>query len=212
MSDSSAVAPETWVDQHGDVLYRFALARVSDPELAADLVQDTFLEALRGRASFQGESSPRTWLTAILKYKIIDEFRRSRRLPRRVKESSFEPAIESVFDRRGHGKTAPGRRGDEPDAILDRREFWEVLKRCVLRLPEHLADAFVAIELGGLDREGACERFEITAANLAARLYRARLLLRHCLEIHWLAETAPYARGCTTCRRDRSAGGSCRPQ
>src|SRR6516165_4455181 len=99
MSDRSALAPETWVDQHGDALYRFALARVSDPELAADLVQETFLEALRGRASFQGKSSPRTWLTAILKYKIIDEFRRSRRLPRKDEESSFEPAIESFFDR-----------------------------------------------------------------------------------------------------------------
>jgi RNA polymerase sigma-70 factor (ECF subfamily) len=209
MSDSPALAPETWVDQHGDALYRFAVARVSDPELAADLVQETFLEALRGRASFQGKSSPRTWLTAILKYKIIDEFRRSRRLPPLEEESSSEPAIESFFDRRGHWKTPPGRWGDEPDAILDRREFWEVLRQCILRLPEHLADAFVAVELGELDRERACKRFEITAANLAARLYRARLLLRHCLETHWFAESTPYARGCTSGRRDMSADPAC---
>jgi RNA polymerase sigma-70 factor (ECF subfamily) len=205
MSDRPALAPETWVDQHGDALYCFAMARVSDPELAADLVQETFLEALRGRASFQGKSSPRTWLTAILKHKIIDELRRSRRLPRSDEPLSSEPAIEKLFDRRGHWKTAPGRWGDEPGAILDRREFWEVLGQCVLRLPEHLADAFLAIELGDVDRERACARFEITAANLATRLYRARLLLRPCLETHWFAETAPYTRGCTACRRDRSA-------
>ena len=209
MSDSSALAPETWVDQHGDALYRFALARVSDRELAADLVQETFLEALRGRASFQGKSSPRTWLTAILKYKIIDEFRRSRRLPPVEEASSSEPAIDRFFDRRGHWKTPPSHWGDEPDAILDRREFWEVLKRCILRLPDHLADAFVAIELGDVDRERACARFEITAANLAARLFRARRLLRHCLETHWFAETVPYTRGCTTCRRDLSTDPAC---
>jgi RNA polymerase sigma-70 factor (ECF subfamily) len=209
MSDSLALAPETWADQHGEALYRFAMARVSDPELAADLVQETFLEALRGRDSFQGKSSARTWLTAILKHKIIDEFRRSRRLPRIDKESASEPVIESFFDRRGRSKTLPGRWGDEPDAILDRREFWEVLKRCVVRLPGNLADAFIAIELGELDRERACERFEITATNLAARLYRARLLLRHCLETHWFAETALYARGCTACRSDLTADPAC---
>jgi RNA polymerase sigma-70 factor (ECF subfamily) len=212
MADSPALAPETWVDEHGAALYHFALARVSDPELAADLVQETLLEALRGRASFQGKSSPRTWLTAILKHKIIDEFRRSRRLPRREEPLSSEPAIERFIDRRGHWKTAPGRWGDEPDAILDRREFWEVLRQCVLRLPEHLADAFLAIELGDLDRARACARFEITAANLATRLYRARLLLRHCLETHWFAESVPYTRGCTACRRDLRAAGSCRPR
>jgi RNA polymerase sigma-70 factor (ECF subfamily) len=202
MSDRPALAPETWVDQHGDALYHFALARVTDPELASDLVQETFLEALRGRASFQGKSSPRTWLTAILKYKIIDEFRRARRLPPVGAESGSEAAIERFFDWRGHWITPPGRWGDEPDAILDRREFWEALSRCLVRLPEHLADAFVAIELGDLDRDGACERFGITAANLAVRLHRARLLLRHCLQTHWFAETTPHARACGACGPD----------
>jgi RNA polymerase sigma-70 factor (ECF subfamily) len=202
MCDRSAFAPETWVDQHGDALYRFALGRVSDPELAADLVQETFLEGLHARASFRGKSSPRTWLTAILKYKIIDEFRRSRRLPGMAEEPPTERATGHFFDRRGRWKTPPGRWGDEPDAILDRREFWEILGRCALRLPEHLADAFLAVELGDLDRDRACEQFEITAANLATRLYRARRLLRHCLETHWFAETAPHARACTACRRD----------
>ena len=79
MFDDSALAPETWVDQHGDALYRFALRRVTDPELADDLVQETFLEGLSARSSFTGGSSVRTWLTAILKHKIIDQYRRSGR-------------------------------------------------------------------------------------------------------------------------------------
>ena len=53
--------PEEWVDLHGDVLYRFALLRLRDPELAADAVQDTLLDALRGRDTFSGRSSER-WL------------------------------------------------------------------------------------------------------------------------------------------------------
>ena len=76
MDDAAALDPETWVDQHGDSLFRFALSRVQDPETAADLVQETFLAALRLRDAYAGRSSVRTWLTAILKHKIADCHRR----------------------------------------------------------------------------------------------------------------------------------------
>jgi RNA polymerase sigma-70 factor (ECF subfamily) len=187
MFDESALAPETWVDLHGDALYRFALHRVTDPELADDLVQETFLEGLRARSSFTGRSSVRTWLTAILKHKITDQYRRSGRTPRTEGEPLSDAAIESFLDQSGHWKTPPGRWDDRPDAVFDRSEFREVLSQCVLRLPEHLADAFVTIELDDLERDRACEQFQITAANLSVRLYRARLLLRHCLVVHWFA-------------------------
>jgi RNA polymerase sigma-70 factor (ECF subfamily) len=72
MSDRSPLTPDTWLDQHGDALYRFAYQRVRDPDQAADLVQETFLEGLRARSTFAGNSSVRTWLTSILKFKIID--------------------------------------------------------------------------------------------------------------------------------------------
>ena len=39
--------PEIWVDQYGESLYRFALARVKDPSIAEDLVQETFLSAFK---------------------------------------------------------------------------------------------------------------------------------------------------------------------
>ena len=61
-----------WVDEHGDYLYRFALGRVDGPEAAEDLVQDTLLAALKASASFAGRSSERTWLTGILKNKLVD--------------------------------------------------------------------------------------------------------------------------------------------
>src|SRR5438552_16784968 len=40
--------PATWVDEHGDVLYRYALARVRKPDVAQDVVQEAFLAAVRG--------------------------------------------------------------------------------------------------------------------------------------------------------------------
>src|SRR5437879_5374082 len=59
--------PATWVDEHGDVLYRYALARVRKPDVAQDLVQETFLAAMRGHEKFAGQSSVRSWLCGILK-------------------------------------------------------------------------------------------------------------------------------------------------
>ena len=76
MDDAAALDPETWVDQHGDSLFRFAVARVQDPETASDLMQDTFLAALRIRHTYAGRSSVRTWLVAILKHKIADHLRK----------------------------------------------------------------------------------------------------------------------------------------
>jgi DNA-directed RNA polymerase specialized sigma24 family protein len=68
------VTAERWVDEHGECLYRFALLRVRKPEVAEDLVQETFLAAVRGYEKFGGHSSERTWLCGILKNKIVDLF------------------------------------------------------------------------------------------------------------------------------------------
>ncbi|NOY23070.1 MAG: RNA polymerase sigma factor [Acidobacteria bacterium] len=69
--------PKQWVEKHGDYLYRFALLRVHNPQIAEDMVQETFLAALKSNANFEGRSSERTWLTGILKNKIIDHYRKN---------------------------------------------------------------------------------------------------------------------------------------
>src|ERR1700759_3866055 len=68
--------PHQWVARHADYLYAYAIARINDEEQARDLVQDTFLAAPQKVAVLEGRSSERTWLTAILKNKIIDVYRK----------------------------------------------------------------------------------------------------------------------------------------
>src|ERR1700753_2077085 len=68
--------PHQWVANYADYLYSYALARINDEEQARDLVQETFLAALQRVHAFEGRSSERTWLTAILKNKIIDVYRK----------------------------------------------------------------------------------------------------------------------------------------
>jgi len=185
MDDAAALDPETWVDQHGDSLFRFAVSRVQDPETAADLVQETFLAALRIRDTYAGRSSVRTWLVAILKHKIADRLREIGREQRSREGNRTGDGTEGMFDSRGHWRIPPLDWGSDPIREYERREFWEVLERCLSKIPAHLVDAFLECELEGLSREAICRELNVTPENLSVRLFRARLLPRRCLEINW---------------------------
>ncbi len=85
--DTPVTDPDRWVDEHGDALFRYAILRLRDQELSEEVVQETFLEALRVRESFAGRSTERTWLIGILRHKILDHFRRR---VRRREESNLD--------------------------------------------------------------------------------------------------------------------------
>jgi RNA polymerase sigma-70 factor (ECF subfamily) len=190
MRHDQATDAERWVDQHGDCLYRYALLRLRAPDLAADVVQETFLEALEALDSFAGRSSERTWLIGILRHKILDHFRKSGREHAVFGDAPIDVAVESGFDQRGRWKTVPEAWREEPSRTLETREFWEVFGRCLSRLPARLADAFFLREVDGLKADEVQALLGITQANLWARLHRARTLLRGCLEIGWFGRRA----------------------
>ena len=187
-SGESAEGPAGWVDRHGEALYRYALLRLRSPELAADAVQETFLDALRARETFAGRSSERTWLVGILRHKILDHVRRAvrdrerRRAPGLVAGAADGSAPEPEFDRRGHWRASPADWRADPGRQLESREFWDAFAACLAKLPPVLADAFFLRELDGLDADHVRSVLDITAANLWTRLHRARSLLRRCLE------------------------------
>ena len=78
-ADGRELDPQTWVDEHGDLLYRYAHTRLRDSSAAEDAVQETFLGALKARDRFAEGTSVRAWLMGILKHKIVDHLRRSAR-------------------------------------------------------------------------------------------------------------------------------------
>lgn len=187
MSETPEGDPESWVDRHGDSLYRYALLRLRAADLAADAVQETFLDALRTRESFQGRSNERTWLVGILKHKIVDQLRKSSR-ERLTKDAVVtSPGAEAggVFDRRGHWRAGPASWNGDPARRMESHEFWETFTACLAKLPRGLADAFYLRELDDLSAEEVRDVLGITPANLWARLHRARSLLRRCLELNW---------------------------
>ena len=176
--------PESWVDSYGDFLYRFALSRIKDPSVAEDLVQETFLAALRSHENFMGQSTVKTWLIAILKHKIVDHIRQKIREPSSAK---IETLSDPEFDERGHWQLRPGKWAVNPGKLYEQKEFVDVLYRCLAELPERLAEAFIKREMEGLSTEEICKELGITATNSWVMLYRARMSLRRCLENKWLS-------------------------
>jgi len=190
MSESpSRPEPSTWVDSHGDALYRFALLRVKDTHVAEDLVQDTFISALEGLDAFKGDSAVRTWLIGILKHKILDYFRRNTREIATADLGSIEEETEDeTFNRLEQWRHAPSSWKDTPDNLLENKEFWKVFVSCMEGLPESFRRAFALREMDGLATEEACKILGVTATNLWVILHRARTKLRNCLDDHWFRE------------------------
>jgi RNA polymerase sigma-70 factor (ECF subfamily) len=172
--------PSRWVDDHGDALFRFAILRVQDPDLAGDLVQDTFLSALKAKDGFRGGSSLRTWLIGILKHKIIDHYRRNRA---EVLASDLSSETEgSDFE---HADRVTTKWSEAPSQLVENREFWSVFTKCLAGLPEAHRRAFSMREFDGLEGEEIRKVLGVSATNLWVMLHRARAKLRKCLELNW---------------------------
>ncbi len=176
-----------WLNEHGDYLYRFALARLRDHHQAEDAVQETMLAAIKSN-SFEGESSARTWLTGILKHKIIDLQRkliREQPISDLVDLDASETSMDDFFDKSGHWLEKP-QTIEMPENALQQKQFLSILNTCIDKLPAKLSAIFMMRDVHESDNENICKELNITATNAWVMLYRARMGLRQCLELHWL--------------------------
>lgn len=176
---------ETWVDEHGDYLFGYALPRVRDGHLAEELVQETFLAAVKAVGSFRGDSSPRTWLVGLLRRKIADHYRKRSREQQTESMDTADPTIEAWFDEKGAWIKLPARCEIDPAELAERGDFWMVFEECLRALPERLAEAFSLRVMDDRAPEEVCKILSITATNLWVALHRARARLRACLEANW---------------------------
>lgn len=179
--------PATWVDAHGAALLAYAMPRVRDQQTAEDLVQDTFLAALKA-GNFRGDAQERTWLISILRNKICDHFRRLARERQQPGGDASDVVVDAQFvphmGSDGWAK-APGRWLVDDEALLANREFWQIFHACLAALPSRQAAAFVLRMMEDVEAEQVCQDLDITATNLWVMLHRARTRLRACLEERW---------------------------
>ena len=184
------------IESHRPYLVRYATAQLRDAALAEEAVQEALLAALEGVAGFGERSSLRTWLTSILRFKVVDLQRRA--VAERARRA-FEPQelaedgeawLDALFDETGHWRDAPQAWSD-PHAALEQRRFWEAFEACLGGLQPGHQRVFFKREVLGEDTDAICRDEGITPSNCWVILHRARLALRGCLDKRWFGKEAP---------------------
>ncbi|QDQ29251.1 sigma-70 family RNA polymerase sigma factor [Chitinimonas arctica] len=175
--------------EYRDYLLRYALFRLRDEAVAEEAVQDTLLAALQAKQGFAAQSSVKTWLTGILKHKLIDAQRKLCRDPFQLDERLGDEGeladFDGLFDKTGHWGSDGPRTWTHPDAALEQRDFWRVYEECAARMPKRTALVFAMRESMSYEIDEICQNLDITATNCSVLLYRARMSLRVCLEKNW---------------------------
>lgn len=177
------IDPNKWIDLYSDYLFNYTITRVSDREIAQDLVSETFLAGLKSMKNFKGEASERTWLISILKRKIIDHYRKINsnkgkaevRINYNDSESEGDWLEERVAD--PYDKTA--------EDTLQNNELGDAIHNCLGKLPQKQADVFKMKTILNYETEVICNELNITASNLWVIIHRARTAMAECLKQNW---------------------------
>lgn len=178
------IDPNKWIDLYSDYLFNYTISRVSDREVAQDLVQDTFLAGLKSMKNFKGEASERTWLISILKRKIIDYYRK-------INSNKGQAEVRMNYNSgdENEGDWLEERVGDPFDKTaqdtLENEELGNAIYNCLEKLPKKQAEVFKMKTILGHDTEAICNELNITPSNLWVIIHRARTALAECLKENW---------------------------
>jgi len=179
--------PSKWVDRYTDYLFSYAFFKTGNREDAEDLVQETFLSAFKSLPGFKGNSTEKTWLTSILKNKIIDYYRKKKSglsLDEYLTATTdqFENSYFTGAERHFKADIQSNFITESPDAWLLGKEFQKFLEICLMNLPMKIRAVFTAKYLDDEKPETICKEYSITPSNYWVLLYRAKVMLRECLE------------------------------
>lgn len=184
MPTAVTLKPDLWVDRYADYLYNYALHRISDPELARDLVQETFFAGLKSATNFQGNSSERTWLVAILKRKIIDQYRKANSAKGKAEvKMKFREDSAAATDWLEERVSNPVTSQDQDP--FENEELALALQECIGRLNPRQRQAFILKTIEGKDTKVICNALQIKPSNLWVMVHRARVALMSCLNETW---------------------------
>ncbi len=173
-----------WVHEYSDGLFSWALHKTSDQAIAEDIVQETFIAAHKNFDSFEGKSSPKTWLTSILNNKIKDHYRAQ---SRKVETVSIEWPMPFTSD--GHWKVnGLESKWTESPELLDELEFIRTFEKCIDALPDHWGFAVRSRYVMSKKSKDICQELDITESNYWQIIHRAKLSLKSCLELNWFSK------------------------
>jgi RNA polymerase sigma-70 factor (ECF subfamily) len=182
----NTVNPQIWIEAYHEDLFKYALARLRDADLAEESIQETFLAALQSREGFRGLASEKTWLISILKRKIFDHFRRLSREKQYKVTFAIERLRNDIFD----SERVPAVKSriwfSDPSIVYEQKEFLKIIKHALSELPDRTAQAFILREVIELSSQEICNFMGISIYNLYVMVHRARKRLKDDLQLKWL--------------------------
>jgi len=184
------INPQMWVLNYADYLFHFAITRINDEDAAKDLVQDTFLSALEKIDLFEGRSSEKTWLTAILKNKLADIYRkRSSGLLKNEDSLHFVYRDDDFFETtNGHWKEEHQPKAFDTGSYdpSANKELSIIIQGCISKLPPLWLSVFTMKHIDEESTELICNALKITPSNFWVIIHRSKVNLRACLQKNWM--------------------------
>jgi len=190
---NNRINPELWVQKYGDDFFGYAHYCTGKKMVAENIVQETFISALKSSENFEEKSNEKTWLLAILKNKITNHFRgvflsyktEENPVERDQNEKSF---LNHFFDKHGNWNKnqCPANWHDEEDDLSEDDEFKRILKMCLKNLPENRQ---ALINLKFLEKRATyevCKELGIELSAFWDIMHLAMLQLRACIEENFL--------------------------
>ncbi len=190
------------LDRYQASMVRIAFIYVRDPDIAQDVVQETWIGVLKGLNTFAGRSSLKTWVFSILTNRAKTRAQREGRYVALdalgdLDASSDEPTVDPARFRPaddpqwpGHWLTGPRSWDNLPEAQLLSQETLEVTKQAIDRLPAAQRAAITLRDVEGWSSEEVCNVLSVTKSNQRVLLHRARASVRRALE-HYLDQSVP---------------------
>ena len=184
MKETNQLEPKKWVDSYSDYLFNYAVARVSDAEIAKDLVQETFFAGLKSAKNYKGDAAERTWLIAILKRKVIDHYRKIN-----SNKGKAEVRMNYVNSEGESGNWVEERVADpnsiQENSAIENEELGLAIKECIAKLPKKQSQVFTMKTIQGISTEDICQELNINPSNLWVMIHRSRTALMGCLNNNW---------------------------
>jgi RNA polymerase sigma-70 factor (ECF subfamily) len=173
MANSAPRADSSFADEamtHLDTLYRGALRLTRNPEQAQDLVQDTYVRALRYQHSYEPGTNMKAWLFAIMRNLFWDRFKGSRR-----EDVSLDDLGDfALYDTLKETSAIP------ETEVLDRIAAREVVE-AVETLPPLHREVVLLVDVEGFAYKDAAKMLGVPIGTVMSRLHRARQHLKKSL-------------------------------
>lgn len=186
MEHNKIAVVENWVFQHSDALFSWAISKTKNKELSKDLVQDTFIAALKSFDTFENKSQPKTWLISILNNKIIDHYRKEKARSFLVTEKNGIAFSDLLYNENNFwvdNEVVPF--WEKEKELLANEHFEKTVMNCLNELPEKWNLALTYKYFTNKKADEICKELNISTTNYWQIIHRSKLLLKKCVEAKW---------------------------